>query len=135
MSDVQCRLLPSCPLWQDLYGTCEDQSQPGVRRSESRSEASVVRDGTRKKNWGLGTPFNNFIPQARFLFGKDVDEYLSNAVKQWTEPYAVEAESDDPTARVKNAARRRELTNWFFEQASTGVRELFGPYLDFERWK
>ena len=97
--------------------------------------SEVAREGTRKKNWGLSTPFNNFIPQARFLFGKDVEAYLSNAVKQWTDLYAVEAESEDPAERVKNVARRRDLTNWFFDQASTGVKDLFAPYLDFEKWR
>jgi hypothetical protein len=31
--------------------------------------SEVVFKGTREKNYGLGNPFSNFIPQARFLFG------------------------------------------------------------------
>jgi hypothetical protein len=39
--------------------------------------SEVVTRGTREKNYGLGNPFSNFIPQARFLFGEEVERYLS----------------------------------------------------------
>jgi hypothetical protein len=97
--------------------------------------SEVVREGTRKKNYGLGNPFSNFMPQARFLFGREVEAYLSDAVKKWADLYAFEAEAVDATARVQNAAKVADLKRWFFEQASTGVKQLFGPYLDFEKWR
>ena len=97
--------------------------------------SGVVMKGTREKNYGLGNPFSNFMPQARFLFGRDVEAYLSNAVTHWTELYAIEAESADPGERGRQAHRRSELTQWFHEQASTGVKEVFGRYLDFEKWR
>jgi hypothetical protein len=98
--------------------------------------SEVVTQGTRRKNYGLGNPFSNFIPQARFLFGKDVENYLSNAVKKWTELWAIEGETDGAGInRQENIAKQRELRNWFEEQASSGAKELFGRYLDFERWK
>lgn len=97
--------------------------------------SEVVREGTRKKNYGLGNPFSNFMPRARFLFGQDVEAYLSDAVKKWVDLDAFEAEAVDPAARAQNAAKVAELKHWFFEQASTGVKQLFGPYLDFERWR
>jgi hypothetical protein len=97
--------------------------------------SEVVREGTRKKNYGLGNPFSNFMPRARFLFGQDVEAYLSDAVRKWVDLNAFEAEAVDPGARAQNAAKVAELKHWFFEQASTGVKQLFGPYLDFERWR
>lgn len=97
--------------------------------------SEVAQKGTREKNYGLGTPFNNFIPQARFLFGKEVEAYLSDAVKKWIDLNAFEAESDDPASAAQHAAQKRELKNWFFEQSSTGLKALFAPYLDFEKWR
>jgi hypothetical protein len=97
--------------------------------------SEVVMKGTREKNYGLGNPFSNFMPRARFLFGKEVEAYLSDAVNKWTNLYAFEAEREDPAAAAQNAAQVRQLKGWFFEQASTGLKEIFGPYLDFEKWR
>jgi hypothetical protein len=36
--------------------------------------SGVVHKGTRDAQYGLGTPFNNFLPQAKFLFGKDIND-------------------------------------------------------------
>jgi len=69
----------------------------------------TVRSGTREKNYGLGTPFNNFLPEAAFLFGKDVENYLNNATKKWTELHALEAESNGVGVdRVANTAKASE---------------------------
>jgi hypothetical protein len=97
----------------------------------------TVKDGTREKNWGLGTPFNNFLPEASFLFGPEIGDYLSLCIKHWTELYGLQAEkySDQGKDRQKNIERSTELTNWFFEQASTGCKAKFGKYLDFANWK
>src|ERR1700722_14950247 len=38
--------------------------------------SGVVRNGTRAENYGLATPFNNFLPQAAFLFGEPIKRYL-----------------------------------------------------------
>jgi hypothetical protein len=97
--------------------------------------SEVAMKGTREKNYGLGNPFSNFMPRARFLFGKGVEAYLSDAVNKWADLHAYEAEREDPAAAAQNAAKVRDLKNWFFDQASTGVKELFGPYLDFEKWR
>jgi hypothetical protein len=98
--------------------------------------SEVVTKGTREKNYGLGTPFNNFIPRARFLFGPDVELYLSQAVKKWAHLHALEAEIGGAGVRAADyAEKRRELLDWFEEQAQRGVKELFGRYLDFEKWR
>lgn len=99
--------------------------------------SEVVTRGTREKNYGLGNPFSNFIPQARFLFGEKVERYLLDAVEKWVHLNAIEGEIGDAgVARApENAKRRADLLQWFHEQASTGVKALFGPYLDFEKWR
>lgn len=97
--------------------------------------SEVVMKGTREKNYGLSHPFASFMPQARFLFGKEVDAYLSDAVSKWAELHGYEGEREDRHAAAQHAARVRELKNWFHEQASTGLKALFGPYLDFEKWR
>jgi hypothetical protein len=98
--------------------------------------SEVAREGTRTKSYGLGNPFSNFIPQATFLFGKDVDKYLSNAVKKWTELWAIEGEAQGQGVnRQENIAKRSELEKWFFDEASVGAKRLFGRYLYFDRWK
>jgi len=98
--------------------------------------SAVVNKGTRDQNYGLFTPFNNLIPRTRFLFGPDVEAYLSEAVKKWAHLHALEAEIGGAGVRAADyAEKRRELLDWFEEQAQRGVKELFGPYLAFERWK
>jgi hypothetical protein len=91
--------------------------------------------GTRVRHYGFGNPFSNFMPQARFLFGKNVEAYLSNAVNRWAELHGYEGEREDALAAAQHAARVAELKGWFHQQASTGLRELFDPYLDFEKWR
>ena len=37
--------------------------------------------------------------------------------------------------RPEDVKRHADNSNWFFDQASTGVRNLFGRYLDFSEWR
>jgi len=97
--------------------------------------SEVAMKGTREKNYGLGNPFSNFMPRARFLFGAEVEAYLSTAVKKWADLHAFETEREDPAAAAQNAEQVRQLKEWFFEQASSGLKNLFAPYLDFEKWR
>jgi hypothetical protein len=96
--------------------------------------SEVAMKGTREKNYGLGNPFSNFKPQAAFLFGRDIEDYLNDAVEKWTELWGIEGETD-PTSLAQHAKRRADLKRWFFDQASTGAKELFGRYLNFEKWR
>jgi hypothetical protein len=100
--------------------------------------SEVGTNGTRGENakrYGFGTPFSNFTPQAGFLFGKEVQAYLSDAVDKWIELHGLEGEREDAAARAQHAARVRELKEWFFNQAKTGLKDLLGPYLDFGEWR
>jgi hypothetical protein len=86
---------------------------------------------------GLFTPFNNFIPQAAFLFGDDIEAYLHLAVKNWTDFLAAQALADggQGEARLKAIARRAELEQWFETEAKDGAKKRFGEYMSFETWK
>ena len=98
--------------------------------------SETVQEGTRAKKYGLGTPFNNFLPEAAFLFGEPIDRYLREVSTKWTELWALEGERDGQgIARSANVSKTSELKKWFFEQASKGARAQFGPYLNFENWK
>jgi hypothetical protein len=92
--------------------------------------------GTREKQrYGFGSPFNNFHPQARFLFGKEIADYLELAFHNWNELHLLEGEREDLAAAAAHAARVSELKSWFFEEARNGCKDKFGKFLNFERWK
>lgn len=95
--------------------------------------SAVSISGIRERNYGLATPFNNFLPQASFLFGADVAKYLDEASRNWTELYGLEAEgvASDP----KYVEKARVLKDWFFVQASKRCKAIFDPYLSFKDWK
>jgi hypothetical protein len=98
--------------------------------------SEVVFDGTRKKNYAFYTPFNNLLPEAAFLFGKNIEMYLTEAAKKWTELKAAETEIEGQgTTSQQSIDKQRELTNWFEEQGSRGIKQIFGCYLNFEEWK
>jgi hypothetical protein len=98
--------------------------------------SGVVTRGTRDKNYGLSTPFNNFVPRARFLFGPEIEAYLSEAARKWARLHALEAEIGGAGVRAADYAEQRSaLLEWFDTQAKTGVKDLFGPYLNFEKWR
>src|ERR1019366_852082 len=86
------------------------------------SEAAMT--GTKQKNYALGNPFSNYIPKAAFLFGKDVEVFLKDAVRKLTELYAIEAETD-PSSLAQNAKQRADLKQWFFNEADAGAKKLF----------
>lgn len=95
--------------------------------------SATVMKGTREKRYGLATPFNNFLPEASFLFGQDISDYLNECSKNWTELYGLEAERADVAGkdRQKTIERASELQLWFFEQASVHCKAKFANYLKF----
>ena len=80
--------------------------------------------------------FDNLIPQAEFLFGNDVAEYLREASRKRTELWMILQKSKSSYGMSEDDIERdKVLTNWFFEEASKGVKQVFGPYLDFKTWR
>jgi hypothetical protein len=115
--------------------------------------SKIARDGAKWEAWQFGTgaatgiahkmlpkpsttPFDDLIPKAAFLFGKDVEDYLKTAATKWVQLREIEGgELKGGISKEENTAKVEELTTWFREQPLSDARKLFGRYLDFERWK
>lgn len=97
---------------------------------------TVIR-GTREDHHGMATPFNNFLPEAMFLFGPEISKYLDEVSNKWTQLHGLEGEKDDLVLpeRLRNIEQSRVLKDYFMDQASKGAKEKFGKYLDFKNWK
>jgi hypothetical protein len=91
----------------------------------------TVANGTREERYGLGTPFNNFLPEAKFLFGKEVYVYLDEVSTKWARLHGIEG-MERPS---EYAQERFDLLTYFHDQADKRVKEVFGPYLNFDEWK
>src|SRR5215469_7217051 len=90
--------------------------------------SETVGKGTRETNYGLGTPFNNFIPQARFLFGEDMERYLTEAAAKWIELHTIESVIAVGGPRPADCPQKKnDLFGWFKEEADTGVKKRFDP--------
>ena len=77
--------------------------------------------------------FTNLFPQASFLFGPEVEQYMkelgSNMVKLATIRQSTKANSSVvPADRI---SEQLELENWISNAAIKGIREKFSPYLNF----
>jgi hypothetical protein len=97
----------------------------------------IVHHDALDMNHGLATPFNNLLPKAGFLFGKDVEDYLNEVVRRWAELSGLHRVRMARAQEMSQAqtARALELETWFFEQASSGAKMIFGRYLNFDGWK
>ena len=86
-------------------------------------------------NYHMPTPFDNFKPEAAFLFGKR-KAYIDELADNWSELHRLELgeESPGPDNR-KNAARKSELNRYFNDAINSGVMDRFSPFLDFANWK
>ena len=82
-------------------------------------------------------PFTNIIPQAGFLFGSDIEEYLQIASKKQTEMWLIYVKSRNNNNLIApdDIEPLKELSLWFYEEASNGAKCAFSPYLNFEKWK
>ena len=82
--------------------------------------------------------FTNLIPEASFIFGKNIETYMyeiSNKLIEYDtlnvkmQNIAIHPVSEDVPNRIA------ELADWFYNEASTGSRVVFSEYLDFSKWK
>lgn len=83
------------------------------------------------------SPFSNVIPQASFLFGREIEEYLQEATKKRAELCIINQKmrQSGDFMPPENAKRYAELSLWFSNEATTGLKEKFSPYLSFAKWK
>jgi hypothetical protein len=92
--------------------------------------------GTRQptfKGVGFGTPFNNFRPEAAFLFGKGIQAYIDELAEKWGQYHGHEGMRDDDAR--KSVDLGVTLQDYFFAQADHGVKDQFSPFLNFDKWK
>jgi len=84
----------------------------------------------------LITPFNLLLPEAVFLFGKEIEDYLNELSKHFTQLHRgakylpISAEDE-----AQNAALMQASQTYFIEQVRQGAKARFGVYLGFENWK
>ena len=78
-------------------------------------------------------PIMNLAPQASFLFGKDIEEYISLAHSNRIELARTERQIQPSNSEAID--RNAHLMNWFYNEASSGVKAVFSPYLDFDKWR
>jgi hypothetical protein len=93
--------------------------------------SDAVLRGTHEDHHGMATPFNNFLPEAAFLFGPEIAKYLDEVSTKWTELHGLGSAKNS----TETTDRMMELEQWFFDQASEGAKKKFGKYLDFKNWK
>ncbi|AXV99830.1 hypothetical protein CJO81_03090 [Ralstonia solanacearum] len=89
------------------------------------------------RNAELAVKFANSIPQAAFLFGRELETYLNtirdNAITLWLIQERTAANYN--VLPPEDIERHTELQRWFFEEARQGAKTIFGRYLSFENWQ
>src|SRR6266403_2719482 len=80
----------------------------------------------------LITPFNLLLPEAVFLFGREIEDYLNELSKQFTHLHRV-AKYHPISAEdeAQHAARMQASQTYFIDQVKQGARAKFGVYLGF----
>jgi hypothetical protein len=83
------------------------------------------------------TGFDVLIPQASFLFGRNVEAYMREASAKHRDLWFIEdrARRNSCVTSEADIASQTALLTWFADQADTGVKDVFRPYLDFENWR
>lgn len=79
--------------------------------------------------------FTNLIPQAGFLFGSDIEKYLNVVSQKHTKLWAIyiETKANNDVVPHNHIETLKELENWFLNEAGSGVKLVFSPYLSFEK--
>ena len=83
------------------------------------------------------SPFSNVIPQASFLFGREIEDYLQEATKKCAELWFINQKTRQSGNLMppEDIQRYAELSQWFSNEASAGLKEKFSSYLSFANWK
>jgi hypothetical protein len=81
--------------------------------------------------------FTNLFPQAQFLFGSEIREYMLeisiNITKLWVIRQQTKASGN--IMSTENTQTELELSSWFEVHAKDECRSRFGRYLDFSNWR
>ena len=117
-----------------------------VGRAKLNLDLFEKRYGIFEKTWAfLSSPpaglfdssLDNLIPQASFLFGHEVAEYMRKASRNASELANIDirAQARGNVIAPEDIPRITELQTWFISEATVGVKEVFGHYLDFSAWR
>lgn len=81
--------------------------------------------------------FTNLIPEASFLFGKDIEDYMWLITRNSIELNSLNRQHADANLNQHvNINRMNELEKWFEDEITNeGVKTKFRKYLDFSKWK
>ncbi|SPA46760.1 hypothetical protein [Cupriavidus taiwanensis] len=79
----------------------------------------------------------NLVPQAEFLFGPDISDYMRTIQTKTTELHVIDlrTKANNDVLPQEMIENHTALLNWFFTEASSGAREKFGKYMNFEQWR
>jgi len=80
--------------------------------------------------------FTNLFPQAQFLFGLEILNYMQEVAAKTTELWVMQKkiEANQNVLPANLIQRDQELLEWFSKHAMDECRARFGPYLDFSKW-
>lgn len=78
--------------------------------------------------------FRNNIPQSGFLFGRDIERYLSEINQNQMDLWGLEIHSGLRALSPSESVKKSELTAWF-DRESRYAKVRFKPYLDLRKWK
>ena len=95
--------------------------------------SGIVRTG---RPPSLFPDFNNKIPQADFLFGNAVSRYLEEIVKKNAQLYNINLRTEANRGIIApgDITPQEDLLLWFHAQATGGAKNVFDPFLGFEKW-
>lgn len=83
------------------------------------------------------SPINNLVPQAGFLFGSKIKEYLGEINRKSTELWGINqrAKANQNIIAPDDVSSRLNLMKWFHNEATAGAEKMFAPFMEFERWR
>jgi hypothetical protein len=76
----------------------------------------------------------NLLPQAEFLFGREIRTYMSDISSRLTRLWLLQTQVQSREATQSEKEERLELYAWFEKEAKEGVRTKFSKYMSFENW-
>lgn len=80
------------------------------------------------------TNFRNNIPQAGFLFGRDIESYLDEIDVKHVDLWELELKASQRALTSAESETKTTLEKWFDHEART-AKDRFKTYLDLRHWK
>ncbi len=80
---------------------------------------------------------NNLIPQAGFLFGPQIKDYLKEVSKNATDLWSINqrTKANQNVMVQTDISQHLALLLWFWGEATGGADKMFAPFMEFKRWR